>query len=158
MEEANAPGRGCSVHGVADRADGQLGTGALVSIGVGGMVGGGIFAVTGLTIDLTHGAAPLAFVVAGLVAGHGGAVVLAAAALAATSSAINATYCGSGRLTYLVGQVVPGGRTRWQVLLVGGVVALSWAVEAAYRSVTGRQMHMGRRPPPACGGAGTAGR
>jgi amino acid transporter len=47
---------------------GQLGTVALVSIGVGGMVGGGIFAVTGLTISLTHGAAPLAFVVAGLVA------------------------------------------------------------------------------------------
>ena len=32
------------------------------------MVGGGIFAVTGLTIELTRGAAPLAFVVAGVVA------------------------------------------------------------------------------------------
>lgn len=46
----------------------SLGTGALLSIGVGGMVGGGIFAVTGLTIGLTHGAAPVAFVVAGVVA------------------------------------------------------------------------------------------
>ncbi len=32
------------------------------------MIGGGIFAVTGLTIELTRGAAPLAFIVAGIVA------------------------------------------------------------------------------------------
>ena len=38
------------------------------SIGVGGMVGGGIFAVLGLTIDLSHGAAPIAFAIAGLIA------------------------------------------------------------------------------------------
>jgi amino acid transporter len=38
------------------------------SIGVGGMVGGGIFAVLGLTIALAHGAAPIAFAVAGLIA------------------------------------------------------------------------------------------
>ncbi|WP_198034088.1 APC family permease [Acidihalobacter ferrooxydans] len=45
-----------------------LGTGALLSIGVGGMIGGGIFAVTGLTIELTRGAAPIAFAIAGVVA------------------------------------------------------------------------------------------
>jgi len=38
------------------------------SIGVGGMVGGGIFAVLGLTIDLAKGAAPVAFMIAGLIA------------------------------------------------------------------------------------------
>jgi len=38
------------------------------SIGVGGMVGGGIFAVLGLTIDLAKGAAPLAFLFAGVIA------------------------------------------------------------------------------------------
>ena len=38
------------------------------SIGVGGMVGGGIFAVLGLTIDLARGAAPIAFLIAGLIA------------------------------------------------------------------------------------------
>jgi len=38
------------------------------SIGVGGMVGGGIFAVLGLTISLAKGAAPIAFAVAGLIA------------------------------------------------------------------------------------------
>ncbi|AOV16507.1 hypothetical protein BJI67_04955 [Acidihalobacter aeolianus] len=45
-----------------------LGTAALLSIGIGGMIGGGIFAVTGLTIQLTRGAAPLAFALAGAVA------------------------------------------------------------------------------------------
>jgi len=38
------------------------------SIGVGGMVGGGIFAVLGLTIELSKGAAPISFAVAGLIA------------------------------------------------------------------------------------------
>ena len=38
------------------------------SIGVGGMVGGGIFAVLGLTISLSRGAAPVAFAIAGLIA------------------------------------------------------------------------------------------
>ncbi len=39
-----------------------------VSIGIGGMIGGGIFAVLGLTVMLAHGAAPIAFAVAGLIA------------------------------------------------------------------------------------------
>jgi len=38
------------------------------SIGVGGMVGGGIFAVLGLAVKLTGGGAPIAFALAGLVA------------------------------------------------------------------------------------------
>jgi len=38
------------------------------SIGVGGMVGGGIFAVLGLTITLAGGGAPVSFLVAGLIA------------------------------------------------------------------------------------------
>ena len=46
----------------------KIGTFSALSIGIGGMVGGGIFAVTGLTVELTKGAAPLAFVVAGVVA------------------------------------------------------------------------------------------
>ncbi len=47
---------------------GKLGTFSTLSIGIGGMVGGGIFAVTGLTIEVTGGAAPLAFLIAGVVA------------------------------------------------------------------------------------------
>ncbi len=39
-----------------------------VAIGVGGMVGGGIFAVLGLSVQITRGAAPLAFLLAGFVA------------------------------------------------------------------------------------------
>jgi amino acid transporter len=38
------------------------------SIGVGGMVGGGIFAVLGLTITLAQGAAPFSFLIAGMIA------------------------------------------------------------------------------------------
>ncbi|MGB5250163.1 MAG: amino acid transporter, partial [Gammaproteobacteria bacterium] len=45
-----------------------LGTLSTLSIGIGGMVGGGIFAVTGLTIHVTRGGAPLAFLIAGIVA------------------------------------------------------------------------------------------
>ena len=46
----------------------RLGTFSTLSIGIGGMVGGGIFAVTGLTVEITKGAAPLAFLIAGIVA------------------------------------------------------------------------------------------
>lgn len=45
-----------------------LGTFSTLSIGIGGMVGGGIFAVTGLTVEIARGAAPLAFLIAGIVA------------------------------------------------------------------------------------------
>lgn len=39
-----------------------------VSIGIGGMVGGGIFAVLGEAVMLAHGATPFAFIIAGIVA------------------------------------------------------------------------------------------
>jgi amino acid transporter len=78
--------------------DEKLGTFSLLSIGIGGMVGGGIFAVTGLTVEITRGAAPIAFVVA-------------------------------------------------------GVVALSFAIEAAYRRATGRRIHVRHAGPIVAGGA-----
>jgi amino acid transporter len=40
----------------------------VVAIGVGGMVGGGIFAVLGLAVELAHGGTPVAFLLAGVVA------------------------------------------------------------------------------------------
>ena len=46
----------------------QIGFIEAFSIGVGGMVGGGIFAVLGLTIELSKGAAPIAFALAGFIA------------------------------------------------------------------------------------------
>jgi hypothetical protein len=45
-----------------------LGTLSTLSIGIGGMVGGGIFATTGLAIELTKGGAPIAFIISGIVA------------------------------------------------------------------------------------------
>jgi len=46
----------------------KIGYREATAIGIGGMVGGGIFAVLGLSVDLAHGGAPLAFLVAGIVA------------------------------------------------------------------------------------------
>jgi amino acid transporter len=45
-----------------------LGYWSVLSIGIGGMVGGGIFAVLGLAVQLAHGGTPIAFAVAGMVA------------------------------------------------------------------------------------------
>jgi len=46
----------------------KIGYWEVTAIGIGGMVGGGIFAVLGLSVDLTRGGAPLAFLIAGMVA------------------------------------------------------------------------------------------
>jgi hypothetical protein len=48
--------------------DGKMGLWAVVSLGVGGMVGGGIFAVLGLAVQMAHGGTPVAFALAGMVA------------------------------------------------------------------------------------------
>lgn len=45
-----------------------LGYWEVTAIGIGGMVGGGIFAVLGLSVDLSGGGAPVAFLIAGIVA------------------------------------------------------------------------------------------
>ena len=47
---------------------GKIGLWGAVAIGVGGMVGGGIFAVLGLAVQLAHGGTPVAFALAGVVA------------------------------------------------------------------------------------------
>jgi amino acid transporter len=48
--------------------DGKLGFWPVVAIGIGGRVGGGIFAVLGLAVQLAHGGTPVAFALAGVVA------------------------------------------------------------------------------------------
>ncbi len=48
---------------------GSVGLLGAVAIGIGGMVGGGIFAVLGEAVSLAHGGTPVAFAVAGVVAG-----------------------------------------------------------------------------------------
>lgn len=45
-----------------------LGYWSVVAIGIGGMVGGGIFAVLGLAVELARGGTPIAFALAGIVA------------------------------------------------------------------------------------------
>ncbi|NOY37666.1 MAG: APC family permease [Chlorobi bacterium] len=46
----------------------EIGLPEAVSIGIGGMVGGGIFAVLGLSVELSKGGTPLAFLIAGILA------------------------------------------------------------------------------------------
>ncbi len=48
--------------------DGKIGYLEATAIGIGGMVGGGIFAVLGLSVELARGGAPAAFLIAGIVA------------------------------------------------------------------------------------------
>lgn len=52
----------------APTAGHPMGYWGVVAIGLGGMVGGGIFAVLGLSVQITKGAAPVAFALAGVVA------------------------------------------------------------------------------------------
>jgi len=69
MSAGEAPGHGA--RSTAPFAHGErqaLGTWSVIAIGVGGMVGGGIFAVLGLAVELSGGATPVAFGLAGLVA------------------------------------------------------------------------------------------
>lgn len=51
-----------------DPSSEKLGYWSVVAIGIGGMVGGGIFAVLGLAVQLAHGGTPVAFAIAGAVA------------------------------------------------------------------------------------------
>ncbi|MEJ2367094.1 MAG: APC family permease [Acidobacteriota bacterium] len=53
---------------MAKKKAGGIGYWSAVSIGIGGMVGGGIFAVLGLAVQLAHGGTPVAFLIAGIVA------------------------------------------------------------------------------------------
>lgn len=64
----SSPGEGPDGAGDPAPTGSYLGRGAVVAIGIGGMVGGGIFAVLGLSAELTGGGAPVAFAIAGVVA------------------------------------------------------------------------------------------
>lgn len=54
--------------GGSSQGSGEVGFLEATSIGIGGMVGGGIFAVLGLAVELAGGGTPLAFLLAGAVA------------------------------------------------------------------------------------------
>ncbi|WP_321403917.1 APC family permease [Maridesulfovibrio sp.] len=51
-----------------DNQNGSIGLYGAIAIGIGGMVGGGIFAVLGLAVSMAHGATPIAFALAGSIA------------------------------------------------------------------------------------------
>ena len=51
-----------------NKTDDKIGFWAVIAIGIGGMVGGGIFAVLGLAVQLAHGGTPEAFALGGVVA------------------------------------------------------------------------------------------
>ncbi|BCS87970.1 APC family permease [Pseudodesulfovibrio sediminis] len=53
---------------MSDEAQGAISLPGAVAIGIGGMVGGGIFAVLGEAVSLAHGATPIAFALAGCIA------------------------------------------------------------------------------------------
>jgi len=68
LERMNQPGEGGRGRTYSGAPAGKMGYLGVVSIGIGGMVGGGIFAVLGLATQLAGGGAPVAFAIAGLVA------------------------------------------------------------------------------------------
>src|SRR5664280_2363507 len=88
----------------------RIGLWGVVSIGIGGMVGGGIFAVLGLSVQIAGGGAPVAFLVAGLVA-----------LLTARSYALLSTSFPSrgGTVTFVNRAFGPG-------LFTGGINVLLW--------------------------------
>ena len=81
-----------------------------VAIGIGGMVGGGIFAILGLSIELARGAAPLAFLIAG------GVTLLTAISYARLSVALPSR---GGTVTFLNEAFGVG-------VFVGGLNVLLW--------------------------------
>jgi len=88
----------------------RIGYWSAVSIGIGGMVGGGIFAVLGLAVNLSHGGAPIAFTIAGLVA----------LVTAYSYSKLSVTFPSSGGTVEFLNQGFGTG------ILTGGLNILLW--------------------------------
>ena len=88
----------------------SLGYWSAVSIGIGGMVGGGIFAVLGLAVNFSHGGAPIAFAIAGLVA----------LVTAYSYSKLSVTFPSSGGTVEFLNQGLGTG------ILTGGLNILLW--------------------------------
>ena len=112
---------------VGVKGSGGIGTWEVVAIGVGGMVGGGIFAVLGLAVQYSGGGTPVAFAIAGLVAlltsysyaklavafpTQGGTVVFLDGSLYYCKPTIGRTYIGPGGSA---ATKCPGGRTSRQI-------------------------------------------
>jgi amino acid transporter len=88
----------------------SIGYWSVVSIGVGGMVGGGIFAVLGLAVQLAHGGTPIAFALAGAVA----------LITSYSYARLSVTYPSQGGTVEFLNQAFGSG------LLTGGLNILLW--------------------------------
>ena len=80
------------------------------SIGIGGMIGGGIFAVLGLSVTLSHGGTPIAFAIAGLIA----------LVTSYSYSKLSVTFPSSGGTVEFLNQGIGTG------VLTGGLNILLW--------------------------------
>jgi len=100
----------CESTPAGDGSRRSIGLASAVAIGIGGMVGGGIFAVLGLSIELARGAAPIAFLIAG------GVALLTATSYARLSVAYPSR---GGTVTFLNETFGPG-------VFVGGLNVLLW--------------------------------
>ncbi|HEX9122766.1 MAG TPA: hypothetical protein VF984_05310 [Actinomycetota bacterium] len=112
--------------------DGDVGLWGVVAIGVGGMVGGGIFAVLGLSVLITGGGAPIAFLVAGMVA-----LLTASQRGSAAWISLAAAAACTGALAALIARSSLGATS-----VLGVMVALSFGIEAAFRRVSGRMLRI----------------
>ena len=92
---------------------GKIGLWDAVAIGIGGMVGGGIFAVLGLAVETARGGTPVAFLVAGLVA----------LATAYSYSRLSVTFPGPGGTVEFINQAFGAGT------LTGGLNMLLWLIK-----------------------------
>ena len=89
----------------------RMGLVEAISIGIGGMVGGGIFAVLGVAATSARGATPIAFAIGGLIA----------ALTASSYSRLSVRYPGGG------GTVTILDRTFCRAAITGGVNVVLWA-------------------------------
>ena len=88
----------------------SIGYWSIAAIGVGGMVGGGIFAVLGLAVQLAHGGTPVAFTLAGMIA----------LITSYSYARLSVTYPGQGGTVEFINQAFGPG------ILSGGINVLLW--------------------------------
>lgn len=88
----------------------NLGFWSVAAIGIGGMVGGGIFAVLGLAVKLAHGGTPIAFFISGIIA----------LITAYSYSKLSVAYPSRGGTVEFLNQAFGGG------LFTGGMNILLW--------------------------------
>ena len=90
--------------------NGKIGFLSVTSIGIGGMVGGGIFAVLGLAVKLAHGGTPIAFFLAGIIA----------LLTSYSYTKLSVSFPGQGGTVEFLNQAFGGG------LFTGGMNILLW--------------------------------